>query len=66
MKSGVGVWEDMGSSYLNGVNNFWVKHLALRNVIFTVKMAPVHKVWSWSLGGEGVILTRVGMPGHLS
>ena len=24
-------------------------------------MTPIHKVWSWSLGGQGVIQTGAGM-----
>ena len=28
-------------------------------VIFPIKMTPYNKVWSWSLGGQGVILTGV-------
>ena len=33
------------------------KHLSLQIIIFLIKMAPVHKVWSWSLWGQRVILT---------
>ena len=40
--------------------NTFAKHLALQSVISPVKMAPVHEVWSWSLGGQGVILIQHG------
>ena len=33
--------------------------MALQSVKFPVKMGPDHKVWSQSLGGQGVILTGV-------
>ena len=39
----------------------FVKHLSPQNVIYPVKMTPIHKVWIWSLGGQGVILTGAGM-----
>ena len=45
----------------NGINNFSYKHLTLQIVIFPIKMTPVHEVWSWTLRGQGVILTEVGM-----
>ena len=35
--------------------------LSPQSVILPVKMTPIHKVWSWSLGGQGVILTGAGM-----
>ena len=40
----------------------FAKHLALLNVIFPAKITTVHKVWSWSLGGQGVILTGLPCP----
>ena len=30
----------------------FVQHLSPQNVIFPVKMTPIHKVWSCSLGGQ--------------
>ncbi len=40
----------------------FVKHLYPQNVIFPVKITPIHKVWSWSLRGQGVILKELGYP----
>ena len=34
---------------------------AKSNVIFPVKVTPIHKVWSWGLRGQGVTLTGAGM-----
>ena len=45
---------------LQTVKSF-ANHLCLWNAIFPVKMPPVHEVWSWSLWGQGVILTT-GQP----
>ena len=39
----------------------FVKHLSHQYVSFPVKITPIHKDWSWSLGGQGVILTGAGM-----
>ena len=36
-----------------------------QKVIFPVKMTPIHKVWSLSLGGQGVILTGAAMVAHV-
>ena len=63
------IWEDRGSSWqklgfsghLSSLHHQLVKHLSPQHVIFPVKMTPIHKVWSWSLGGQGVILTGAGM-----
>ena len=57
------IWEDRGSFWqnLSSLHHQLVKHLSPQNVIFPVKMTPIHKVWSWSLGGQGVILTGAGM-----
>jgi len=38
---------------INIVGKTFAKHLCLWNAIFPVKMPPVHKVWSWSLWGQG-------------
>ena len=32
-----------------------------QNVIFSVKMTPIYKVWIWSLRGQEVILTEARM-----
>ena len=63
------IWEDRGSSWqklgcsghLSSLHHQLVKHLSPQNVIFPVKMTPIHKVWSWSLVGQKVILTGAGM-----
>ena len=63
------IWEDRGSSllklgcsgHLSSLHHQLVKHLSPQNVIFPVKMSLIHKVWSWILGGQGVILTGAWM-----
>ena len=52
-----GVWMLRTPVYIAIVCTTFAKHLALLNVIFPIKMTPVHEVWSWSLGGQGIILT---------
>ena len=55
-------WQELEcSGHLSSLHHQLVKHLSPQNVIFPVKMTPIHKVWSWSLGGQGVILTGAGM-----
>ena len=41
----------------------FVESLSPQNVNFAVKITPIHKVWSCSLGGQGVFLTGAGMFG---
>ena len=36
----------------------------LNRIIFPNKMTPIHKVWSWSLGEQGVILIGAGIYFH--
>ena len=43
---------------MSSLHNQIVKHLSPQNVIFPVKMTPIHKVVSWSLGGQGFILCK--------
>ena len=55
------IWEDRGSSrqklgcseHLSSLHHQLVKHLSPQNVIFPIRISPIHKVWRWSLGGQG-------------
>ena len=40
------------------MNNF-VEHLGLLNVIFPIKITPVHEVWRWNQGRKGVIMILI-------
>ena len=63
------IWEDRGSSLLElgcsgHLSSFYhelVKHISPQNVIFPVKMTPLHKVSSCSLREQGVILPGAWM-----
>ena len=59
----VSIWQefDMFRIFVFIVWTTFVKHMSLKNVIFPVKMPPVHGVLSWSLRRPGVILTRFWM-----
>ena len=41
------------------VGTTFAKYLSLQNVIFPVKMSPIHKVWSWSSWIQGFTLIGV-------
>ena len=49
-------------AFLGDFSILALKHLSPQNVIFPVKMIPIHKVLYWSLGGQGIILTRAQKP----
>ena len=57
----IGVWMLRTPVSVSIVWTTFTKHLALLNGMFPIKMAPVHEVWSWSLGEQRVILTEVLM-----
>ena len=41
------------------VGTTFAKQMSFPIIIFHVKMPPAHEVWSWSLWGQGVILTEI-------
>ena len=43
------------------VSTTFAKHLTFQIVIFPIKMPPIYKVWNWSIRGQRVILTGIGI-----